>query len=603
MIDPSRMLPAERLRDKLVLMNGKGVQVYRDLAGAYRFDRFELYLDAIQPDPVAPTCRARVRVDQAEAQIPPAMWGSPAGRVATQDFLMHAIRDAVGRHVRTRWAGRSAPLSVPAGGPEILARSGCTVAEESIQVHLTIGLPAEGRKVLAKPARTLLFDELPSVVQAGLVWTNLDAAAGSRHLEALEDYLALQGTLDALGLVAFVAEGSVLPREAGPAGRPLRGGRPLEVRAPDELAVTVTLPHRGTVRGLGIPRGVTVVAGGAFSGKTTLLAALASGVYPHVPGDGREMVAAVPDAVTVRSEPGRRIERVDVSAFIRELPHRPDVTALSSEHATGTVAMAAGVAEALEIGTRLLLFDEDESTVAFLTRDAAMRDLLGAERDALVPLVGNVRALWEIHGVSSVIATGSLGEFLDVADTVIVMDGYQPLAATERARGLRSGAAGRRVPEAGAFRLPAPRCPLPRGFGGLRGRGQHTELRGYGALSIGRDTVTLAPLGQLVDAGQGRAAGDAILYALAKNYVDGNASIAEILDRIFADIEASGLRVLAPEEGYTGDYALPRRHEVAAVLNRMRSLQARTRRVPPVQATAPDSTGAAEGSVPLSQEG
>ncbi len=584
------MLPSDRLRDKLVVSNGKAVQVYRDLTGAYRFDRFELHLDTIDLDPAAPSAVARVRIDQAEAQVPPTLWNRPAGRIAVQDFLARAVRDAIQRHGRTRWSGRIAPLIVDAGGQAILARTCCTVAEDYVEVRIVIGLPAEGRKVLAKPAQTLFFEELPAVVSAGLIWANLDADAGRRHSETYEDYLALRAALDGLGLAAFIADGSVLAREPGTGDRPVRGGRVLPSLAPDDLAVTVSLPHRGPVRGLGVRRGVTVIAGGAFSGKSALLAAIAAGVSPHVPGDGRELVAAVPDAVTIRAEAGRRIERVDVSAFIHALPHRPDVRALSVERATGMVSMAAAVAEALEAGTHLLLFDEDDGAIMFLARDAAMRRLVPETGEAITPLVDRVRALWEVHGVSSVIATGGLGEYLDVADTVIVMEGFQPQAATERARSLAAGIGEGRGPDRSAERpaltLPASRCPLPRGFGGMRGRGLRAELHGREMLAVGRETVDIKSLVHLADEGQARAAGDAILYAVEKGYVDGNATIVGILDRVFADLEASGLGVLVPPQGRRGDYAMPRRQEVAAILNRLKSLQVRTQRA---AASAPDA--------------
>lgn len=575
------MLPSDRLRDKLIVMNGKGTQAYRTLAGAYRFDRFELHLDAIQPDPVSPSCWARVRIDQAEAQVPPEMWGSPVGRLAAEDFLSRAVREAIGRHVRTRWQGKATPVAIQAGGGEILQRSCCTVTEDFVEIRLMIGLPAEGRKVLARLAQTLLLDELPAVVQGGLVWANLDASAGWRHRDTLEDYLALREALGAHGLVAFAADGSVLPRENGSGGRPMREGRAVPLHAPDGLAVTVTLPHRGTVRGLGFRRGVTVIAGGAFSGKSTLLDAISAGVYPHLPGDGRELVATVPDAMLITAEPGRRVERVDVSAFFRELPHRSDATAVSVEHASGAVSMAAGVAEAVEVGSRLLLFDEDESAVAFLARDALMQQLIPTERNHATPLVDRLRSLWEVHGISSVIATGSLGEYLDVADTVVVLERFQPHTATERARGIVAGFVDRRTRPEEEFGMPAPRCPLPRGFGGMRGRSLRTEARGRAEISIGREMVSTAALRQLVEVGQAIAAGDAILYALSKNHLNGHASMTEILDRLFADIEARGLIALASEGSYAGGYAMPRRHEVAAVLNRMRSLQVRTRRAIP----------------------
>lgn len=594
------MLPSDRLRDKLIVMNGKGTQVYRNLIGAYRFDRFVFHLDAIHPDPSSPSCWVRVRMDQAEAQVPAALWESPSGRLAAEDFLSRAVHDAIGRHVRTRGQGKAAPVAIYAGGPEILRRSCCTVGEEFVEIRLTIGLPAEGRKVLAKPAGTLLFDDLPAVVQAGLVWANLDAAAGWSHRDALEDYLALQEAIPALGLAAFVADGSVLPREDGQGDRPLRGGRAVSLYAPDELAVTVTLPHRGAVRGLGVPRGVTVIAGGVFSGKSTLLAALSAGVYPHAPGDGRELVATLPDAVRIIAERGRRVERADISAFLRELPNRPDATSFSCEHATGTVSMAAGVAEALEVGSRLLLFDEDESTVAFLVRDAAMQQLVPAERNPATALVDRLRVLWEVHGVSSVIATGSLGEYLEVADTVIVMEGFQPHAATDHARSIVARFAGPGTRTGGELGMPKPRFPLPRGFGGLRGRGHRTEPRGSAEIGIGRETISTAALGQLVGAGQAYAVGDAVLYAVAKGYVDGNSSVAQILDRVFADIEAHGLGVLSAEGSHAGSYALPRRHEVAAVLNRMRALQVRTQRT--LQDASPPPEPSASDEIPAPPE-
>jgi predicted ABC-class ATPase len=440
------MLPSDRLRDKLIVANNKGVQVYREIAGAYRFERFELYLDTIQPDPAAPVARARIRVDQAEAQVPREFWERPAARIAVQDFLVRTFRDALQKHVRTRWSGRAAPFTIDAGGQEVLLRTGCAVAEDFIEVRVAVNLPAEGRKIMARPAQAMFFEDLPAVVHAGLLWPNLDAAAGRRHVETYEDYLALRAALSEHGLVAFVGDGSILGRDSGPGDRPLRGGRAVTTHAPDELAVTITLPHRGPVRGLGVRRGVTLITGNLYSGKSTLLAALANGVYPHVPGDGRELVATVPDAVAIRADVGRRIERVDVSGFVHNLPHSHDVAGLSMERATGTLSMAAAVSEAMELGTALLLFDEDDSAIAFVARDAVMELLIPGLRQAFTPLVERVRALWEQHGVSTIISTGGLGEYLEVADTVIVVENFQLMAATDR-RGARP-AAGRRPPSA-----------------------------------------------------------------------------------------------------------------------------------------------------------
>lgn len=597
------MLPAERLRDKLIASGGKGVPVYRDLIGAYRFERFELYVDVVHTDPAAPWAAVRVRVDQAEAQVPAVLWDTPDRRVAVEDFLARAVREAIGRHARTRWSGRVTPLAVDAGGAYILPRTTVAVHEDFVEARLTVGLPAEGRKVLARPAQALFFDDVPAVVAGGLMWAALDDAAGRRHVAAYDDYLALRAALAERGLVAFVADGALLPHDAA-GDRPGRPLRPVPMRAPEALAVTVTLPHRGPVRGLGIPRGVTLIAGGLYSGKSTLLAAIGAGVYGHVPGDNRELVATVPDAVTIRADPGRRIERVDVSAFVHRLPHGADVRALSVDRATGTLSMAAAVAEAMEIGASLLLVDEDDSAIAFVARDPMMQALVPGSRDALTPLVERVRDLWQVHGISTIIASGGLGEYLDVADTVIVMEEFQPVAATDRARDVvrragwvaPSGLASPREP----LTVPQPRVPQPRGIGGLKGRGLRAEVRGREAVTIGRDTIELGTLPQLVDPAQARGAAEAILHAVERDLVDGQASMAEVVDRVFAAIEVSGLRVLLAEGG-PADVALPRRHEVAAVLNRMRSLQVRQRRPVPVETGPPadapslDAAGAEGG--------
>jgi predicted ABC-class ATPase len=361
----------------------------------------------------------------------------------------------------------------------------------------------------------------------------------------------------------------------------------------------VTLPHRGAVRGLGIPRGVTVVTGGAFAGKSTLLAAIARGVYPHVPGDGRELVATVPDAVALRAEPGRRIERVDVSALVREVPGRADTAAFSTDRASGTLSVAASLAEALEVGTSLFLFDEDDLPAAWLTRDARMEALVPPSRDPLVRLVDVVRPLWEDLGISSVIATAGLGDFLDVADTVLVMDAFQPRAATAAARQVAGAWPARRGAERPAVAVPAPRCPLPRGLDGLRGRRVVSEVRSRGVLTLGRDSVDLAGLPQLVDPAQARAAGDAILYALEKGYFEGGASVAEILARLFADLAAGGLAILSAGDRGPADHALPRPYEVAGVLNRLRAVQVRVRRPgPPVPSEGPAPGDAARGEPP-----
>ncbi|HEV8339193.1 MAG TPA: ABC-ATPase domain-containing protein [bacterium] len=571
------MLPSERLRDKLITLDGKGYSAYKGIAGAYRFPRHVLTVDHVQPDPFAPPSLLRVQVDMAEVQLPPEWWGTTVRKMALEDGLARRFREVVRRVSRGRPPERGGDrrgglLLVDAGGQEILLRTACRVHEEHVELRLALGLPAEGRKIQAKQAAAILLEELPAAVEGALLRPNLDEAAVRRHLEAAEDQAALVEGLQGKGLVAFVAEGAILPRESGISDLPLGSHSAVPFRTPEALAVTLATPHRGPVRGMGIPAGVTLIVGGGFHGKSTLLSALTRGIYPHLPGDGRELVAARPDLVKIRAEEGRRVNRVDISAFVGTLPMGVETAAFSTENASGSTSQAANVVEAIEGGARVLVIDEDSSATNFMIRDPLMQRLVPKALEPITPFVDQVRHLFQAHGISTVLVMGGSGDYFAVADTVILMDAYQPRVVTEEARRIAAERRDLRAAEGRPFEGARSRVPLPHGFNLYRDRRIRVDARGVRTITFGRDTIDLSAVEQIVDASQTRAIGDAIFYALERGYFDGVRTLRQVLDALEADFAERGLEALSSHEGHPGDYALPRRHEIAAAINRLRTL-------------------------------
>lgn len=566
------VLQWERLRDKLITLEGKPFAAYQGLEGGYRFDKFVLFIDRVNVEPPGMPSPMRVRIDQAEGRFPPALWSSRAGKMALEDFIARRWLEGIRRSTRGR--GGRPVFTVDVGGQELLERTACRVTEDYVEIRGGIWLPSENRKVAGKAAQTAIFEDLPQLVDGALVYANQNPGALQRHQETADDYEALRAELAGRGLVAFLADGAVLPREGG-TDRPLLS-RLVPLAAPPELRVTLTLPHRGTVAGLGIPRGVTVVIGGEFSGRTTLLRAIAAAVYPHLPGDGREHCATVPDAVLVRTDEGRRVEAVNLTPLVTALPGGEDPARCRMEHAGGVVSEAAWIAEALEVGCSLLLVDEDTSAGSLMIHDPIWRRLAPEVRHVVTPLSDLVRPLYEEHGVSTIVAAAASVDYVRVADTVIAMDNFKPRVVTAEAKQAATQWPDPQAAGRGRFGGIQHRVPLPDSLHAIRGR----RLRGESApghgwtrtVMLGRDALDLSKLEQLVDPAQGKAVAAALIYAADHGFADGGRTIREMLGFIEMEVAQRGLEGLVPD-GPAGDLAMPRKHEIAAALNRLRTLR------------------------------
>ena len=564
------MQPAQALRAKLERIDGRDYGACQSLKGEYAWPEFELLINQIPKDPYAPphTGIYRIRVDHAYLGIPADVFDSTTAGIAYRDLLARRFSAKAGEiSGRGRGTGYSGVITLDTPAQAILDRSAVVFTPDGVEVRFFIGLPAKGRRINGPLARTMLFEELPAIVRAAL--HALDPAAVEGHIHAAQDAAHLRGELESLSLVAFVADGSILPRESGTSDKPLQAEEAVVFCSPESLRVSVDLPHAGTVTGLGIPRGVTLIVGGGYHGKSTLLHAIESGIYNHIPGDGRELCAADPGTVKIRAYSGRWVASVDISSFIDKLPFKRDTSRFSTPNASGSTSQAASIVEALEMDARVLLMDEDTCASNFMIRDRKMQELVGKEDEPITPYIERVRQLYEQRGVSSVLVLGGVGDYFEVADTVIQMLRYEPFDVTGEARQIALDSPEKRIRE---------HADNPKSAGTRFLDSDSVDpLNNYGKRSVfatepyrihfGASTIDLTDVEQIVELSQTKAIAQAIEHLGKTN--DGLIPIKEAIARCLGVVKEEGLDGLSPR--ISANFAQFRDIELACALNRLRS--------------------------------
>ena len=563
------MQTAEDLRAILQRIDRRGYPAYQDIRGTYRFPGYVLSIDHVQKDPFAAPSRLSIRVEGSRAGLPPALYQMPCRRIAVQDWLLRRFGRLTGQVSRqAKGSGHSGLIATSRCGQTVLERTACTVDGESggILLRLEVGFPANGRTIQARELEKILFQLLPACVEQGLFYRNLDGRSLGRAADLAEDQQAVRRQLAGLGLCAFVADGSILPRASGVSDLPMEGAVPFQ--SPRTLAVTLDLPHAGKLTGMGIPTGVTLIVGGGYHGKSTLLKALEAGVYDHIAGDGREYVLTDRTAVKVRAEDGRSIRRTDISMFITNLPDGRDTARFSTEDASGSTSQAAGVVESLEAGARVLLMDEDTSATNFMIRDELMQRVIRRDMEPITPFIDRVRELYQRWGISTILVAGSSGAYFHAADRVIQMDRYVPRDITALAKG-----EARAFPREEAPLEPAPapdfrRCPRPSPE--FREGRVKLKAQGRDSVSVNREVIDLRGLEQLSDGEQAAALGYCLLYA-QRNLMDGKRTLQQIAGELDRLLETRGPAALC-EQGGVPFLARPRPQEICACFNRYRGL-------------------------------
>lgn len=553
----------KQLQSQIRSMDHKGYPALKSLKGNYRFGSYELWIDHVQGDPFASPSSLHVSISGKTAGIPAECYKEKHRRTALEDFLLRGFAKGVEKiSFQAKGSGKSGLVSASRPGQEILERSACQVDSRNGNVlfRFSVGFPARGRSIDARELEKILFVLLPPVIEKAGLYQNLNQKALQQTMELADDQKAIREQLAEKGLVAFVANGSVLPRESGISERPMKNA--VVFQSPESLEVVLQLPHRGTCAGMGIPKGITLIVGGGYHGKSTLLKTLEKSVYPHIAGDGREYIATEETGMKIRAEDGRSVYKEDISLFIRNLPNGKDTSCFSTLDASGSTSQAANTIEAVEAGSRLLLIDEDTSATNFMIRDELMELVIAAQQEPIVPFIKRVRQLYEEKGVSTVLVAGSCGAFFHVADTVIQMDRYLPKEITQEAKKTAGDFPLKMELEKGKLGLAEDReIFLPRAD-----ERNKIKVTGTDGFLANKKQVDLRYLEQITDGEQMLAIAKALEY-LRKKYGGKTIAMKEMLDSVMELLRQHGICALS-EGSVVPNMAMPRRLEIAGCLNR-----------------------------------
>ncbi|ERJ12159.1 ABC-ATPase domain-containing protein [Haloplasma contractile] len=562
----------QQLKQILNRIDQKGYKAYKDIMGEYQFSDFKLSIDYVQGDPFASPSRIRVSVPNPQAGFVNQLYNTQYKRKAVVDFLSRTVAKNISKHYnRVGGSGKSGLLQIGYCGQELIERNYVIIDDEKVEARLEVGLPAAGRRVLGKNAINLFFKALPAIVKKSLFYESISEEKLINQVRLAEDQQFIRGEIENRNLVAFIANGSILPRESGVSQRPMSGNA-IPFTSPKEYEIELVLPNHGKVKGMGIPEGVTLIVGGGFHGKSTILEALQLGVYDHIAGDGREYLITRENAVKIKAEDGRSVEKVNITPFINNLPMKLDTKQFSSENASGSTSQAANIMEALEIGTDLLLIDEDTSATNFMIRDRRMQQLVKKDKEPITPFIDKVRTLYEEQGVSTILVIGGSGDYFEVADHVIMMDEYIPKDVTEVAKEIMKDVTNpRKVEQSHSTLTEQSRVLLKSSFPSGK-KGTKVKVRGRETISYNKMDIDLRNLEQLIDSNQTHAI-SYTLYFIMERVVNDKLTFKEVVDTVYEKLTKKGLDVVSPYRGHPGNMALPRKFEIAATLNRFRYLK------------------------------
>jgi len=559
------------LYQKIRTLNGKNYGLYKSLADKpWDFGDFALEFLHVQGDPYAPASRVVIKANLSMLGYAGEWGGSFERRLALSDFLHRKLSQLV----KEKYPDKDAAIVFDTAGPEMLVRNSLWIDNGELRACLQVRLPGEGRKIQAEVAAEILTMVLPDLVSAGLYYSKSDEAALQEHFRVLAERKEILAQLETRGLCAFVPDGAVLPRASGLSELPLEGAVPFT--APEQMAVTLNVCGR-EIRGMGIPKGITVITGGAFHGKSTLLQALTRAVYPHIPGDGREGIVIDESALRVGVEDGRSVRGTDLSQFVRDLPGGVSTKNFNTLSASGSTSEAANLLEAMEAGSRAFLIDEDSSAVNFLIRDVRVRKLLGDDREPLIPLTDRIREI-SAQGYSFILVAGACGDYLDLADNIVIMANYKA-ECVKNVSGVIASEAKQSTPAASSARpFVGYMQPLQKSVRPTSAveRQVKVKLSGDTLLQIGFLVSDTSRLNTLVDKQQRLGAGFVLLNLLqnaASNSESSDASnagdsVAVTIQKLYEKIQNVGFRNLP--QGMSREMSLPRVVDIACVAFRLR---------------------------------
>ena len=563
------MQQATELKKQLQSIHRKSYPAYKSLKGSYQFGHYILSIDHVQGDPFASPSHISVHISRKDAGFPDAYSKNNLTCITLADHLTRQFEQQINHYsFRAKGSGKSGLISVSHCGQEILSRTACEITSKGITARFFIGFPANGRTINAPELEKILFDFLPACVENTFFYKNINQEELEQTIFLAEDQQAIREQLKEKKLVAFVADGAILPRESGISSRPMKHSVPFI--SPESLRITMNLPHKGKIIGMGIPQGITLIVGGGYHGKSTLLNALELGVYNHIAGDGREYVITDNTALKLRSEDGRSIKDVDISLFINDLPNGKDTYAFDTEDASGSTSQAANVIESMEAGTQVFLIDEDTSATNFMVRDELMQQVIHRDMEPITPFIERVRELYREYGISTVLVAGSSGSYFQIADQIVQMDKYVPKEITEFAK--------KAAADYPALKFPEEKPKEPsydrkvRRNPGIRQKGRvKLKTMGRDAIMIGHETIDLRYVEQLVDSEQLNTLGQIVRF-LEEEIFDGKKTLGQAVEQAEKLLDKRGPAGMCEGNIVPGNLARPRIQEIYACMNRYRKL-------------------------------
>lgn len=556
------------LKRELEKIDGRGYKTYKTLEGQYSFEDYILSIDHVQGDPFASPSRIRVIVNS-NNNFPKNLFDEKYKKITICDFLTRLFSKNIYKYgEKVFGSGKSGLIEISKCSQQVIERTSIIINNEKIEARFYVGFPARGRNVLSKELEKILFNIIPNIVKNTLIYNNINIKALNDKLKLLEDQEFIRKQLKDKKLIAFIANNSILPRESGISQKPLKDGK--KFISPKELEVEFNTPNRGLIKGMGIPEGITLIVGGGYHGKSTLLKALELGVYNHIEGDGREFVITDNTALKVRAEDGRAITKTDISLFINNLPNGKDTKKFYTENASGSTSQAANIIEGIESGTKLFLIDEDTSATNFMIRDSVMQQLLSKDKEPITPFIDVARSLYKQKGISTILVAGSSGDFFDIADLVIQMDNYEPYEVTKKAKALSRGITN--VNENLKVDIDFNRVIL-KGTIESSPKGVKVKTLGKDGISINKENIDLRAVEQIVDNEQLNTIGAIMKYAENK-LMGKNLTLAQIADNITEELKNNLIGIENIKGGY-GSFAIVRKQEIMCAYNRYRKIKIR----------------------------
>jgi len=552
----------KKLKETLDRLDGKSYGGYKEIKGRYNFIDYTLEILRVQGDPFASPSLFSVEINLLKYGYSKDSYDNPSKKLAFEDYVLRKLNKLISKLGKRSGSGKSGQLNILSPKQEILKRSAVEIIGDTLIIKFYGGLPANGRRIASKGAIMMIFNEIPKISKE-LKITHIDLEKLNQHIKTNLKSDSIRHAIKKENLIVFIENNSKLARTSSIDDRVLRDGIPFQT--PKSLEVTLRLDNGDTVTGMGIPKGITVITGGGFHGKSTLLTAIEKGVYNHILGDGREGVITDRDTVKIRAEDGRWIGGLDISNFINNLPHKKDTHNFNTENASGSTSQAANIMEALELGATTLLIDEDTTATNFMVRDRKIQELISHKKEPITPFIERIESM-KAEDVSVIIVVGGLGDYFSTADRVIMLDEYKLLDVTEKAKIISEKFEDSNVRGVSKkFTIPFRKLDLQKTKKLFISDRCKVKTRGLDQLLIDKENIDIRHLEQYVENGQVTFTGEIIRKTFTQVKCE---TFKEQLNNIQVEIDENNLSKLLKSN--SGSLVEARKYEIAGAITRLR---------------------------------